>query len=83
MSMTQCRFNILTKRMRFLNALAEDAKQKQFSHSYWKAGLDEVKYVVFNTEDLLDEIDKHFSKLELNPTQLLTKYVSNFDMKFE
>jgi len=47
-----------------INALVDDAEQKQFRNAYVKAWLDEVRDVLLDTEDLLDEIDYEFSKSE-------------------
>ncbi|XP_022641554.1 putative disease resistance RPP13-like protein 1 [Vigna radiata var. radiata] len=48
-----------------INNVIDDAEQKQFSNSYVKAWLDEVKDAVFDAEDLLDEIDYEFCKCKL------------------
>ncbi|CAJ1977959.1 unnamed protein product [Sphenostylis stenocarpa] len=48
-----------------INAVIDDAELKQFSNSYVKAWLDEVKDAVFDAEDLLDEIDYEFCKFKL------------------
>ncbi|KAH1102329.1 hypothetical protein GLYMA_13G194500v4 [Glycine max] len=67
-----------------INAVVDDAEQKQFENSYVKAWLDEVKDAVFDAEDLLDEIDLEFSKCELEAeSRAGTRKVRNFDMEIE
>jgi len=53
---------ILKRKLVSINAVVDDAEQKQFTNAYVKAWLDEVRDVLLDTEDLLDEIDYEFSK---------------------
>nr|KYP38145.1 Putative disease resistance RPP13-like protein 1 [Cajanus cajan] len=63
-----------------ISVVIDDAEEKQFSNSYVKAWLDEVKDVVFDAEDLLDEIDYEFSKCKLEAeSYTATNKVRNFD----
>ncbi|KAK7314132.1 hypothetical protein VNO77_39344 [Canavalia gladiata] len=64
-----------------INAVLDDAEQKQIQNSHVKAWLDEVKDAVFEAEDLLDEIDIQLSKSELeaeSESQTCTCKVLNF-----
>nr|KYP51605.1 Putative disease resistance RPP13-like protein 1 [Cajanus cajan] len=54
----------LNTMLRCINAYAEDAEQKQVRDSRVKAWLTDVKDVVLDAEDLLDEIDYELSKAE-------------------
>ncbi|RZB81690.1 putative disease resistance protein At3g14460 [Glycine soja] len=47
-----------------VKALVDDAEQKQFTDASVKAWLDDVRDVLLDTEDLLEEIDYEFSKTE-------------------
>ncbi|KAG5113430.1 hypothetical protein JHK82_036699 [Glycine max] len=47
-----------------VNAVLDDAEQKQFTDKNVKEWLDEVRDVLLNTEDLLEEIDYEFTKTE-------------------
>jgi len=47
-----------------INAVVDDAELKQFRNPYVKAWLDDVRDVLLDTEDLLDEIDYEFSKTQ-------------------
>jgi len=47
-----------------INAVIDDAELKQFTNPYVKAWLDDVRDVLLDTEDLLDEIDYEFSKTQ-------------------
>ncbi|RZB81687.1 putative disease resistance RPP13-like protein 1 [Glycine soja] len=47
-----------------VKALVDDAEQKQFTDACVKAWLDDVRDVLLDTEDLLEEIDYEFSKTE-------------------
>ncbi|RDX96337.1 putative disease resistance RPP13-like protein 1, partial [Mucuna pruriens] len=67
-----------------INAVVDDAEQKQFSDSYVKAWLDEVKGKVFDAEDVLDEIDYELSKSKLEAeSHMSTSKVSNFESRME
>ncbi|PNY05551.1 disease resistance rpp13-like protein 1-like, partial [Trifolium pratense] len=48
-----------------INAVIDDAEQKQIRNQHVKAWLDSVKDAVFEAEDLLDEIDIQVSQLKL------------------
>ncbi|RDY05029.1 putative disease resistance RPP13-like protein 1, partial [Mucuna pruriens] len=63
-----------------INAVVDDAEEKQISDQYVKAWLDEVKDAVFEAEDLLDEIDIEVtkSKLDAESDQTRTCKVWNF-----
>jgi len=52
----------LKRRLMDINAVIDDAEQKQFSNSLVKEWLDEVRDTLYDAEDLLDEIDYEFSK---------------------
>jgi len=55
---------ILRRKLVSINAVVDDAEQKQFRNPYVKAWLDEVRDVLLDTEDLLEEIDYEFSRSE-------------------
>ncbi|CAJ1977966.1 unnamed protein product [Sphenostylis stenocarpa] len=48
-----------------INAVVDDAEQKQFRNAYVRAWVHEVRDVLLDTEDLLDEIHYEFSRCEL------------------
>ncbi|XP_027910048.1 putative disease resistance RPP13-like protein 1 isoform X2 [Vigna unguiculata] len=52
----------LRRKLVSINAVVDDAELKQFVDTYVKSWLDEVRDVLFDAEDLLDEIDYEFSK---------------------
>jgi len=52
----------LRRKLVSINAVVDDAELKQFTDAYVKAWLDEVRDVLFDAEDLLEEIDYEFSK---------------------
>ena len=54
----------LRRKLVSINAVVDDAELKQFRNPYVKAWLDEVRDVLLDTEDLLDEIDYEFSKTQ-------------------
>ena len=54
----------LKRKLMDINAVIDDAEQKQFTNSLVKEWLDEVRDVLYNTEDLLEQIDYEFSKTE-------------------
>nr|KYP38141.1 Putative disease resistance RPP13-like protein 1 [Cajanus cajan] len=66
--------NKLKANLLSINAVVDDAEQKQFSNSYVKAWLDEVKDALFDAEDLLDEMDYEASKYKV-------KEVSKFKLR--
>jgi len=55
----------LKRKLVSLNAVVDDAEHKQFRNAYVKTWLDEVRDVLLDTEDLLDEIDYKYSRNEL------------------
>jgi len=64
-----------------INALAHDAEQKQFTDPHIKAWLFSVKEAVFDTEDLLGEIDYELTRSQVeaeSQPQTFTYKVSNF-----
>jgi len=48
-----------------INAVVDDAEQKQIKNRHMQAWLDAVKDVVFEAEDLLDEIETEVSRCKL------------------
>jgi len=54
----------LRRKLVSINAVVDDAELKQFRNPYVKAWLDDVRDVLLDTEDLLDEIDYEFSKTQ-------------------
>ncbi|XP_027923556.1 putative disease resistance RPP13-like protein 1 [Vigna unguiculata] len=64
-----------------INALADDAEQKQFTDPHVKAWLLSVKEAVFDAEDLLGEIDYELTRCQVeagSEPQTFTDKVSNF-----
>ncbi|WVZ15924.1 hypothetical protein V8G54_013490 [Vigna mungo] len=64
-----------------INALAHDAEQKQFTDPHVKAWLFSVKEAVFDSEDLLAEIDYELTRSQVeaqSQPQTFTYKVSNF-----
>lgn len=59
-----------------INAVVDDAKQKQITNCYVKACLDEVKNAIYDAEDLLDEIDTQVSKCnwKLNLIRIILRH---------
>ncbi|QCD85747.1 hypothetical protein DEO72_LG3g267 [Vigna unguiculata] len=55
----------LKRKLMDINAVIDDAEQKQFSNSLVKEWLDEVRDTLYDAEDILDEIDYEFSKTVL------------------
>ncbi|KAL2326255.1 hypothetical protein Fmac_025313 [Flemingia macrophylla] len=67
-----------------INAVIDDAEQKQFNNSYVKAWLDELRDTVLDAEDLLDEIDYEFCKWEMEAeSHTNASKVCNFDIQIE
>jgi len=54
----------LRRKLVSINAVVDDAELKQFTNPYVIAWLDDVRDVLLDTEDLLDEIDYEFSKTQ-------------------
>ncbi|KAL2588164.1 hypothetical protein GLYMA_13G184800v4 [Glycine max] len=70
----------LKGKLRSVNTVVDDAEQKQFTDANVKAWLDEVRDVLLDTEDLLEEIDYEFSKTELEAeSQTSASKVCNFE----
>jgi len=64
-----------------INALADDAEQKQFRDPHVKAWLFAVKEAVFDAEDLMGEIDYELIRCQVeaqSQPQTITYKVSNF-----
>lgn len=75
-----------------INAVVDDAEQKQIRNRHVKAWLDAVKHAVFDAEDLLDEIDTQVSQYKLETESqsstgkvwnLFNAFVSSFDKGIE
>jgi len=67
-----------------INTVIDDAEQNQFRSPYVKAWHDEVRDVLLDTEDLLDEIDYEFSKTDLKAEyQSSASKVSSFESKMK
>jgi len=75
-----------------INAVIDDAEQKQIRNQHVKAWLDAVKDVVFEAEDLLDEIDiqafqcKLEAESQSSPNKVwsfLNVYTNSFDKEIE
>ncbi|RDX75101.1 putative disease resistance RPP13-like protein 1, partial [Mucuna pruriens] len=69
----------LKTKLRSINALADDAEQKQFRDPYVRDWLVDVKEAVFDAEDVLDAIDYQLSKVKAeSQSQTCTCKVPNF-----
>ncbi|KAL2326243.1 hypothetical protein Fmac_025301 [Flemingia macrophylla] len=67
-----------------INAVIDDAEQKQFNNSYVKAWLDELRDTVLDAEDLLYEIDYEFCKWEMEAeSHTSASKVCSFDIQIE
>nr|KYP44673.1 Putative disease resistance RPP13-like protein 1 [Cajanus cajan] len=67
-----------------IDALADDAEQKQVRDPRVRAWLGAVKDVIFEAEDLLDEIDYELTKCKLEAeSQTSGSQVCNLDMEIE
>ncbi|WVZ03282.1 hypothetical protein V8G54_024088 [Vigna mungo] len=72
----------LKRKLMDVNAVIDDAEQKQFSNSLVKEWLDEVRDVLYDAEDMLDQIDYEFSKTKLGAEfQTSSSKVHNFESK--
>ncbi|KHN46313.1 Putative disease resistance RPP13-like protein 1 [Glycine soja] len=72
----------LKRKLVSVNAVVDDAEQKQFTDAYVKAWLDDVRDVLLNTEDLLEEIDCEFTKTELEAeSQTSASKVCDFESR--
>ncbi|BAT89372.1 hypothetical protein VIGAN_06031600 [Vigna angularis var. angularis] len=54
----------LKRKLMDVNSVIDDAEQKQFSNSLVKEWLDEVRDVLYDAEDLLEQIHYEFFKSE-------------------
>ncbi|QCD85737.1 disease resistance protein RPM1 [Vigna unguiculata] len=67
-----------------VNAVIDDAEQKQFSNSLVKEWVDEVRDALYDAEDLLEQIDYEFSKTELKADfQTSASKVRSFESQME
>jgi len=57
----------LKRKLMDINAVIDDAERKQFTNSLVREWLDEVRDVLYDAEDLLEQIDYEFSKTQLKP----------------
>jgi len=72
----------LKRKLMDINAVVNDAEQKQFSNSLVKEWLDEVRDALYDAEDLLDEIDYECSKNQsVAEFQCSASKVSSFESK--
>ncbi|QCD85728.1 internalin A [Vigna unguiculata] len=55
----------LKRKLMDINAVIDDAEQKQFTNSLVKEWLDEVRDIFYDAEDLLEQIDYEYSKTKL------------------
>ncbi|XP_027910357.1 putative disease resistance RPP13-like protein 1 [Vigna unguiculata] len=55
----------LKRKLMDVNAVIDDAEQKQFSNSLVREWLDELRDVLYDAEDLLEQIDYEYSKTKL------------------
>jgi len=55
----------LKRKLMDINAVIDDAEQKQFTNSLVKEWLDEVRDALYDAEDLMEQIDYEFSKSKL------------------
>ncbi|BAT96935.1 hypothetical protein LR48_Vigan11g153800 [Vigna angularis] len=72
----------LKRKLMDVNSVIDDAEQKQFTNSLVKDWLDEVRDVLYDAEDLLEQIDYEFSKTKLEAEfQTSSSKVHNFESK--
>ncbi|XP_047150641.1 putative disease resistance RPP13-like protein 1 [Vigna umbellata] len=72
----------LKRNLMDINAVIDDAEQKQFSNSLVKEWIDEVRDVLYDAEDLLEQIDYEFSKTMLKAEfQTSSSKVHSFESK--
>ncbi|XP_027910359.1 putative disease resistance RPP13-like protein 1 [Vigna unguiculata] len=55
----------LKRKLMDINAVIDDAEQKQFTNSLVKEWLDEVRDILYDAEDLLEQIHYEYSKTKL------------------
>ncbi|XP_042958699.1 putative disease resistance RPP13-like protein 1 isoform X2 [Carya illinoinensis] len=68
----QTLLNNLKTALRSVNAVFEDAEEKQVTNPYVKEWLDELKDAVYDAEDILDEIDTEAMRCKLDAEFLTT-----------
>ncbi|ESW05616.1 hypothetical protein PHAVU_011G194900 [Phaseolus vulgaris] len=72
----------LKRKLMDINAVIDDAEQKQFTNSLVKQWLHEVREALYDAEDLMEQIDYEFSKSELKAEfQSSASKVSSFESK--
>jgi len=72
----------LKRKLMDINAVIDDAEQKQFTNSLVREWLDEVRDALYDAEDLLEQIDYEFSQTQLKAEfQSSASKVSNFESK--
>ncbi|ESW05622.1 hypothetical protein PHAVU_011G195400 [Phaseolus vulgaris] len=72
----------LKRKLMDINAVIDDAEQKQFTNSLVKQWLDEVRDALYDAEDLLEQIDYAFSQTQLKAEfQSSAIKVSSFESK--
>ncbi|QCD85738.1 hypothetical protein DEO72_LG3g258 [Vigna unguiculata] len=72
----------LKRKLMDVNAVIDDAEQKQFSDSLVKEWLGEVRDVLYDAEDLLEQIHYEFFKSELEAEfHTRASKVRNFESK--
>ena len=72
----------LQRKLMDINAVIDDAEQKQFTNSMVRKWLHEVRDALYDAEDLLEEIDYEFSKSELKAEfQCSASKVSSIESK--
>jgi len=72
----------LKRKLMDINAVIDDAEQKQFTNSLVKQWLHEVRDALYDAEDLLEQIDYEFSKTQLKAEfQSSASKVSSFQSK--
>jgi len=70
----------LKRKLMDINAVIDDAEQKQFTNSLVREWLHEVRDALYDAEDLLEQIDYEFSKTELKAEfQSSASKVSSFE----
>ncbi|XP_061362206.1 putative disease resistance RPP13-like protein 1 [Gastrolobium bilobum] len=71
--------NRFNSKLLYINAVLDDAEQKQIRNQHVKTWLDKVKDAVFEAEDLVDEIDTQVTKCKLKAeSQINTSKVWTF-----
>jgi len=74
----------LKRRLTDIDAVIDDAEQKQFTNSLVRNWLDEVREALYDAEDLLEQMDYELSKNQLKPEfQSSSSKVSSFKSKMK